>query len=247
MYADAREHRVREVRIQRGLRTATYGPAAMPLARLSSRTPAFAVSLRRSLSLRHPEHFWQLPPRYRFDDRRALVGCTQVVAVAHCRRGPGRTGRPAAVGDTPVDMNNVEQGTAYLPVGTVTFLLTDVEGSTFLWESAPDAMGAAIRRHYQLLDAAISLHGGVRPVEQGEGDSVVAAFACASHALAAALDIQRAFYAERWPEGAALKLRVALHTAQAQLRDEVNYFGPAVNRCARLRAVAHGGQVVLSK
>ncbi|HEX6403952.1 MAG TPA: adenylate/guanylate cyclase domain-containing protein, partial [Pseudonocardiaceae bacterium] len=147
----------------------------------------------------------------------------------------------------PVDMNNVEQGTAYLPVGTVTFLLTDVEGSTFLWESAPDAMGAAIRRHYQLLDAAISLHGGVRPVEQGEGDSVVAAFACASHALAAALDIQRAFYAERWPEGAALKLRVALHTAQAQLRDEVNYFGPAVNRCARLRAVAHGGQVVLSK
>jgi predicted ATPase/class 3 adenylate cyclase len=146
-----------------------------------------------------------------------------------------------------VDMSNVEQGTAYLPVGTVTFLLTDVEGSTFLWESTPDAMGAAIRRHYQLLDAAITLHGGVRPVEQGEGDSVVAAFARASHALAAALDIQRAFHAERWPEGAALKLRVALHTAQAQLRDEVNYFGPAVNRCARLRAVAHGGQVVLSK
>jgi predicted ATPase/class 3 adenylate cyclase len=146
-----------------------------------------------------------------------------------------------------VDMRNVEQGTAYLPVGTVTFLLTDVEGSTFLWESAPEAMGAAIRRHYQLLDVAITLHGGVRPVEQGEGDSVVAAFACASHALAAALDIQRAFCAERWPEGAALKLRIALHTAQAQLRDEVNYFGPAVNRCARLRAVAHGGQVVLSK
>jgi predicted ATPase/class 3 adenylate cyclase/tetratricopeptide (TPR) repeat protein len=146
-----------------------------------------------------------------------------------------------------VDMSNVGQGTAYLPVGTVTFLLTDVEGSTFLWESAPDAMGASIRRHYQLLDAAITLHGGVRPVEQGEGDSVVAAFARASHALAAALDIQRAFHAERWPEGAALKLRIALHTAQAQLRDEVNYFGPAVNRCARLRAVAHGGQVVLSK
>src|SRR5947209_15953352 len=144
-------------------------------------------------------------------------------------------------------MTNVEQGTAYLPVGTVTFLLTDVEGSTFLWESAPDAMGAAIRRHYLLLDAAIALHGGVRPVEQGEGDSVVAAFAGASHALAAALDIQRAFWVERWPEGAALKLRIALHTAQAQLRDEVNYFGPAVNRCARLRAVAHGGQVVLSK
>jgi class 3 adenylate cyclase len=76
---------------------------------------------------------------------------------------------------------------------------------------------------------------------------VVGAFGRASDALAAALDLQRACCAESWPEGAALKLRVALHTAQAQLRDEVNYFGPAVNRCARLRAAAHGGQVVLSK
>jgi predicted ATPase/class 3 adenylate cyclase len=129
----------------------------------------------------------------------------------------------------------------------VTFLLTDVQRSTFLWESVPEAMGTAIRRHYELLDTAITLHNGVRPQEQGEGDSVVAAFACASDALAAALDIQRAFGAEDWPGGAELELRVALHTAQAQLRDEVNYFGPAVNRCARLRAVAHGGQVVLSK
>ncbi|MCA1702303.1 MAG: adenylate/guanylate cyclase domain-containing protein, partial [Actinobacteria bacterium] len=144
-------------------------------------------------------------------------------------------------------MSGSERMTVHLPVGTVTFLLTDVEGSTFLWESAPEAMGAAIRRHYQLLDAAIALHGGVRPQEQGEGDSVVAVFGYASGALAAALDIQRAFYAECWPEGASLKLRIALHTAEAQLRDEVNYFGPAVNRCARLRAVAHGGQVVLSK
>src|SRR2546423_4055338 len=144
-------------------------------------------------------------------------------------------------------MSGIEQMTVHLPLGTVTFLLTDVEGSTFLWESAPQAMGAAIRRHYQLLDEAIARHNGVRPQEQGEGDSVVAAFARTSDALAAALDIQRAFYAERWPEGAALKLRIALHTAEAQLRDEVNYFGPAVNRCARLRAVAHAGQVVLSK
>jgi class 3 adenylate cyclase len=141
----------------------------------------------------------------------------------------------------------VKQASALLPVGTVTFLLTDVEGSTLLWESAPEAMGVAIRRHYQLLDAAITLHGGVRPQEQGEGDSVVAAFARASDALAAALDIQRGFCCERWPEGASLKVRIALHTAEAQLRDEVNYFGPAVNRCARLRALAHGGQVVLSK
>ncbi|MGH3984533.1 MAG: NB-ARC domain-containing protein, partial [Pseudonocardiaceae bacterium] len=144
-------------------------------------------------------------------------------------------------------MSSIEQATPHLPVGTVTFLLTDVEGSTRLWESASEAMGAVIRRHYQLLDAAIALHGGVRPQEQGEGDSVVAAFTRASDALAAALDIQRAFSCERWPEDASLKLRIALHTAEAQLRNEGNYFGQAVNRCARLRAIAHGGQIVLSR
>ncbi len=65
-----------------------------------------------------------------------------------------------------MDTSSVEQLAVPLPVGTVMFLLTDVEGSTFLWESAPDAMGAAIHRHYQLLDAAIALHGGMRPQEQ---------------------------------------------------------------------------------
>ena len=82
-----------------------------------------------------------------------------------------------------------------LPTGTVTFLLTDVEGSTKLWEAGPDETAASIARHYELLEAAIALHGGVRPVEQGEGDSVVGAFATASDAVAAALDVQRAFAA----------------------------------------------------
>ncbi|MGH3767500.1 MAG: ATP-binding protein [Pseudonocardiaceae bacterium] len=151
------------------------------------------------------------------------------------------------VDSSPVGRSTGGQAAAHLPVGTVTFMLTDVESSTFLWESAAEAMGAGIRRHYELLGAAIALHGGARPLEQGEGDSVVAAFGCASGALAAALDIQRAFRDECWPEGASLKVRIALHTAQAQLRDELNYCGPAMNRCARLRALAHGGQVVLSK
>ncbi len=149
-----------------------------------------------------------------------------------------------------MDVSSVEQATFHLPnlpVGTVTFMLTDVEGSTGVWESAPEAMSAAVGRHYELLDAAIALHCGVRPREKGEGDSVVAAFTRASDALGAALDIQRAFYSERWPAGTSLTLRIALHTAEAQLRDEGNYFGPAVNRCARLRAVAHRGQVVLSR
>jgi predicted ATPase/class 3 adenylate cyclase/DNA-binding CsgD family transcriptional regulator len=137
-------------------------------------------------------------------------------------------------------------GTTSLPAGVVTFLLTDVEGSTRLWEGDEDVMRAAIARHYELLDVAIKRHGGARPIEQGEGDSVVGAFTRPSDAVAAALDIQRAFAEERWPEGAALRIRLALHTGEAQLRGKDYYVGRAVIRCARLRAVAHGGQTVLS-
>jgi predicted ATPase/class 3 adenylate cyclase/DNA-binding CsgD family transcriptional regulator len=133
-----------------------------------------------------------------------------------------------------------------LPTGVVTFLLSDVEGSTRLWEGDEEVMGAVIARHYVLLDATIALHGGVRPVEQGEGDSVVGVFARPSDALAAALDAQRAFAEEPWAEGRALRIRLALHTGEAQLRGDDCYVGRAVIRCARLRAVAHGGQTVLS-
>ena len=79
-----------------------------------------------------------------------------------------------------------------LPEGTVTFLLTDVEGSTRLWERAPDVMPSVIARHYELLDEAIAAHGGQRPQEQGEGDSVVAVFTDAPAALQAAIDAQAA-------------------------------------------------------
>jgi predicted ATPase/class 3 adenylate cyclase len=130
-----------------------------------------------------------------------------------------------------------------LPVGTVTFLLTDVEGSTRLWEDRADSMGAAVGRHYEILSEAIAANGGVRPVEQGEGDSVVGAFTRPSDAVAAALEAQRAMSREELP----FRVRMAVHTGQAQLRDEGNYFGQTVNRCARLRALAHGGQVVLSR
>jgi predicted ATPase len=108
-------------------------------------------------------------------------------------------------------------------------------------------MGRAVGRHYELLDEAIGAHRGVRPVEQGEGDSVVGAFARASEAVAAALDAQRALGCEPWPEGAELRVRMALHTGEAELRGEGNYFGPAVIRCARLRAIGHGGQVLVSQ
>jgi predicted ATPase/class 3 adenylate cyclase/DNA-binding CsgD family transcriptional regulator len=134
-----------------------------------------------------------------------------------------------------------------LPTGTVTFLLTDIEGSARLWESAGEAMPGVVGRHYEILDAAIARHDGVRPVEQGEGDSVVAAFTRAGDALVAALEAQRTLHAEDWPEGVALRVRMALHTGDAELRDRGNYFGAALNRCARLRGVARGGQVLLSR
>jgi predicted ATPase/class 3 adenylate cyclase len=137
-------------------------------------------------------------------------------------------------------------GTTSLPSGVVTFLLSDVEGSTRMWERDEDVMQAAIARHYELLDAAITLHGGVRPIEQGEGDSVVGAFTRPADGVAAALDVQRAFAEEPWPEGAALRIRVALHTGEAQLRRKDYYVGRAIIRCARLRAIAHGGQTILS-
>jgi class 3 adenylate cyclase len=117
-----------------------------------------------------------------------------------------------------------------LPSGTVTFLLTDVQGSTRLWESVPDVMEAAIARHYSILDAAIAAHGGVRPEEQGEGDSVVAVFTDAADAVAAATTAQRALGAEPWPGPIDLRVRMALHTGPSELRNEGNYAGPAVRQ-----------------
>jgi predicted ATPase/class 3 adenylate cyclase/DNA-binding CsgD family transcriptional regulator len=126
-----------------------------------------------------------------------------------------------------------------LPTGTVTLLLADVEGSTRLWETQPDEMTAAIARLNQVVSATIAEHGGVRPVEQGEGDSFVAAFARGSDAVACALELQHAPLAP-------IRLRIGVHTGEIQLRDEGNYAGPTINRTARLRDLGHGGQTLLS-
>ncbi len=134
-----------------------------------------------------------------------------------------------------------------VPRGTVTFLFTDIEGSTVRWERDPAAMRAALARHDTLLHAGITTHGGVVVTERGEGDSFFALFARASDAVAAACAVQRALNAEAWPsEVAPLQVRMALHTGDAGLWEGRDYRGAAVNRCARLRAVAHGGQVLLS-
>ena len=100
-------------------------------------------------------------------------------------------------------------------------------------------MKAAVGRLDQTLSDVVATHQGVRPVEQGEGDSFVIAFARAADAVAYALDLQRAPLAP-------IKLRIGVHTGDIQLRDEANYVGPTINRTARLRDLAHGGQTVLS-
>jgi predicted ATPase/class 3 adenylate cyclase/DNA-binding CsgD family transcriptional regulator len=132
-----------------------------------------------------------------------------------------------------------ELGVSGLPTGTVTLLLADVEGSTRLWESQPKEMSAAIALLDVTLTALLAVHNGVRPVEQGEGDSFVLAFARASDAVACALALQRAPLAP-------IRLRIGVNTGEIQLRDEGNYIGPTINRTARLRDLAHGGQTVLS-
>lgn len=126
-----------------------------------------------------------------------------------------------------------------LPTGTVTLLLADVEGSTRLWQTQPQEMTAAIARLDRTVSEVIAGHRGVRPVEQGEGDSFVVAFARASDAVACALELQ-------WAPLAPIRLRIGVHTGEVQLRDEGNYVGTTVNRTARLRDLAHGGQTVLS-
>src|SRR3954463_5462274 len=126
-----------------------------------------------------------------------------------------------------------------LPTGTVTLLLADVEGSTRLWETQPAAMTAAIARLDATLTDLVTANSGVRPIEQGEGDSFVVAFARASDAVACALALQRAPLAP-------IRLRIGVNTGEIQLRDEGNYIGPTINRTARLRDLGHGGQTLLS-
>ena len=126
-----------------------------------------------------------------------------------------------------------------VPTGTVTLLLADVEGSTRLWETRAEEMSAAVANLDRTLDDLVRTHHGVRPVEQGEGDSFVVAFTRASDAVVCALALQRAPLAP-------IRLRIGLHTGEVRLRDEGNYIGPTINRTARLRELAHGGQTVLS-
>ncbi len=130
-----------------------------------------------------------------------------------------------------------------MPTGEVTFLFSDIEGSTQRWEAHYDAMKAAVARHEQLVSASIQRHGG--HVFKTVGDAFCAAFQSAAEAVAAACDAQRLLAEEDFSSVGGLRVRMAVHTGRAEERS-ADFFGPTVNRVARLMSVAHGGQVLLS-
>jgi predicted ATPase/DNA-binding SARP family transcriptional activator len=131
-----------------------------------------------------------------------------------------------------------------LPTGTVTFLFTDIEGSTQLWEHHPEAMQRAFSRQESIVREAMAAHEGY--VYKMVGDAFQVAFSTAPVALAAAIAAQRVLAAEPWGEIGSLTVRMALHTGVTEERDD-DYVGPALNRAARLLDAGHGGQVLLSQ
>ena len=132
-----------------------------------------------------------------------------------------------------------------LPRGTVTFMLTDVEGSTRLFAQHREQAARALRRQEELIATAVPAARGTLLQERGEGDSTFALFARATDALACALEVQRAMEHEDWPGGLQVRVRVGLHAGEAD-PGESDWRGVGVNRCARIRALAHGGQVLVS-
>ncbi len=131
-----------------------------------------------------------------------------------------------------------------LPSGTVTFLFTDIEGSSARWEQHPTAMRGALAQHDVLLRTAVVEHGGV--LIKSMGDGILAAFALAEDALMAALTAQRALQRADWGTLGRLPVRMGVHTGAAEPQDG-DYLGPTLNRAARIMGTGHGGQILLSR
>ena len=133
-----------------------------------------------------------------------------------------------------------------LPTGVVTFVLTDIEGSTALWEADPRGWPAALELHDELVARTADSHGGRLLKTKGEGDSTVTVFRRASDAVASTVELRDLLAGASWPGGIELRVRIAIHTGEAHERDG-DYFGPALNRASRLRALASGTATLLSQ
>jgi predicted ATPase/class 3 adenylate cyclase len=133
-----------------------------------------------------------------------------------------------------------------LPTGTVAFVFTDIEGSTRLAQTLPDTVWTAVlERHRELIRGAVAAHGGTEVSTEGDGFFLV--FPRTSDAVAAVVDAERALAAERWPDGAAVRVRAGIHTGDGRLDADGSYVGADVHRAARVAAAGHGGQVLLSE
>jgi class 3 adenylate cyclase len=134
---------------------------------------------------------------------------------------------------------------APLPVGTLTFVLTDIEGSTQLWDDDPAAMTTALQQHDALIAAAIDAHGGRLVKSKGEGDSTFSVFEDPSAAVSAAEAMRDTITAASWPTTTPIRVRIGVLTGVAELRDG-DYYGASINRAARVRSIAHGGEILLA-
>ena len=170
--------------------------------------------------------------------------------VAAAERAPGdsagQVGEASPPSTSPAAGSIQPPGGPDLPSGLITYLFTDVQGSTPLWQRHPIEMKDVMARHDSLIISAVEESGGIVVRPRGEGDSIFAVFASATDAVAAACSAQQLIQKEEWPDGIAISVRMAVHTGESELREH-DYYGAAVNRCARLRSIAHGGQILVSE
>jgi class 3 adenylate cyclase len=186
---------------------------------------------------------WSVLPSYNVHFFRRANTIDEYVVVA--ARIGARSDSDATRGSRPPTPIGVETAST-LPDGIVTFLMTDVVESTALWIQGRAQMYSVMRRHDQLLTAAIESNGGIVLKERGEGDSFFAVFLRASDAVVAALDGQKAILSEPWRDEIRISVRMAVLTGEADAQDR-DYRSPAVNRCAKLRRRAVGNQVLVSE
>jgi len=152
--------------------------------------------------------------------------------------------RPATPGEL---IERLRSGWAStLPIGVLTFCMSDIEGSTGLWESHPAAMAESLVRHDELIAGVVEAHGGRLVKSMGEGDSTTSVFDSAAQAVRAAIEAARSLAGEPWPDGAPIRARFGLHTGETGRRGAV-YLGTTVNLAARVRGEAGGGEILLSE
>jgi class 3 adenylate cyclase len=157
---------------------------------------------------------------------------------------PGRLPAASPSSNTPLKTESPALPVRDFPSGTLTFLMTDVESSSELFERHRAAMDQAMARHDRVLAHIVALNGGLVVTQQGEGDSMLAVFTTSRSALNAALDGQRAFHQPDWP--VPMRVRMGVLTGDARVVNG-NYRGQAINRCGRIRSAAPGGQVFVAQ